>query len=51
VLAWVLSKSPTVIPIPSARRVEHALDSVSAADLQLSQDDLKAIDAADFSRA
>jgi aryl-alcohol dehydrogenase-like predicted oxidoreductase len=28
VLAWALSRSPTVIPIPSARRVEHALDSV-----------------------
>ena len=51
VLAWLLTKSPTVIPIPSARRVEHALDSVSAADLQLSEDDLRAIDAAEFSRA
>ena len=51
VLAWLLSKSPTVIPIPSARQVEHALDSVSAAELKLSQDDLKAIDAAEFSRA
>lgn len=50
VLAWVLSKSPTVIPIPSARRVEHALDSVSAAGLQLSAADLAAIDASEFSR-
>ncbi len=51
VLAWVLSRSPTVIPIPSARRVEHALDSVSAADVQLSAEDLATIDAAEFSRA
>jgi aryl-alcohol dehydrogenase-like predicted oxidoreductase len=51
VLAWALSKSPTVIPIPSARRVEHALDSVSAAELELAADDLAAIDAAEFSRA
>jgi aryl-alcohol dehydrogenase-like predicted oxidoreductase len=51
VLAWVLSRSPTVIAIPSARTTEHALDSVSAADLTLSPDDLSAIDAAEFSRA
>jgi len=51
VLAWVLAQSPTVIAIPSARTVEHALDSVRAADLTLSPDDLAAIDAAEFSRA
>lgn len=51
VLAWVMSKSPTVIPIPSARRVEHALDSVRAADVELSEEDVAAIDRAEFSRA
>jgi len=51
VLAWALSRSPAVIPIPSARRVEHALDSVSAAWLDLSPEDLAAIDRAEFSRA
>jgi aryl-alcohol dehydrogenase-like predicted oxidoreductase len=51
VLAWVLSRSPTVIAIPSARTAEHALDSVSAANLTLSPDDLSAIDTAQFSRA
>ena len=51
VLAWALSRSPTVIPIPSARRVDHALDSVSAAELALSAEDLAAIDEAEFSRA
>ncbi len=50
VLAWVMSKSPTVIPIPSARQVEHALDSVHAAELELSEEDLEAIDRAEFSR-
>lgn len=50
VLAWVLAQSPTVIVIPSARTVEHALDSVGAADLTLSPDDLAAIDAAEFPR-
>jgi aryl-alcohol dehydrogenase-like predicted oxidoreductase len=51
VLAWALAQSPTVIVIPSARTVEHALDSVGATDLVLGADDLAAIDAAEFSRA
>ncbi|MEP6687825.1 MAG: aldo/keto reductase [Gemmatimonadales bacterium] len=51
VLAWALAQSPTVIVIPSARTVDHALDSVGAADVVLGPDDLAAIDAAEFSRA
>lgn len=51
VLAWALSKSPAVVVIPSARRVEHALDSVRAGELELSLEDLRAIDRAEFSRA
>jgi aryl-alcohol dehydrogenase-like predicted oxidoreductase len=51
VLAWVLARSPAVIVIPSARTVEHALDSITAAELTLSETDLSAITAAEFSRA
>ena len=51
VLAWVLAQSPSVIVIPSARTLEHVLDSVSAAGLALSESDLSAINAAEFSRA
>jgi aryl-alcohol dehydrogenase-like predicted oxidoreductase len=51
VLAWVLARSSAVIVIPSARTVEHALDSISAANLRLSEADLSAITAAEFSRA
>ena len=51
VLAWALAQSPMVIVIPSARTAAHALDSVSAADLALSSEELAAIDAAEFSRA
>jgi aryl-alcohol dehydrogenase-like predicted oxidoreductase len=51
VLAWVLARSPAVIVIPSARTVEHAIDSASAAELTLSEADLAAITAAEFSRA
>jgi aryl-alcohol dehydrogenase-like predicted oxidoreductase len=51
VLAWVLAQSPSVIVIPSARTVEHALDSTAAGEVVLSQSDLSAISAAEFSRA
>jgi aryl-alcohol dehydrogenase-like predicted oxidoreductase len=50
-LAWVLAQSAAVLVIPSARRVEHALDSLRAADLVLAAADLAAIDRAEFSRA
>jgi len=50
VLAWVLAQSPAVLVIPSARRVEHALDSLTAGALTLSRHDLDAIDRAHFSR-
>jgi aryl-alcohol dehydrogenase-like predicted oxidoreductase len=51
VLAWVLAQSPVVIPIPSARTVDHALDSVSAVGIELDARDRAALDAAVFSRA
>ena len=51
VLAWVLARSPVVIIIPSARTVEHVLDSITAAELNLSDADLSAITAAQFSKA
>jgi aryl-alcohol dehydrogenase-like predicted oxidoreductase len=51
VLAWVLARSPAVIVIPSARTVEHAVDSTTAASLGLSEADLSAITTAEFSRA
>jgi aryl-alcohol dehydrogenase-like predicted oxidoreductase len=51
VLAWVLARSPAVIVIPSARVGVHALDSARAAELVLSESDLAAITAGEFSRA
>jgi aryl-alcohol dehydrogenase-like predicted oxidoreductase len=50
VLAWVLAQGPTVILIPGARTVEHALDSVRAASFVLTHDELATLDAAEFSR-
>jgi aryl-alcohol dehydrogenase-like predicted oxidoreductase len=44
-LAWLLSLSPTMIPIPGASRPETITDSLRAAELQLSADELQAISA------
>lgn len=46
VLAWMLARSPVVIPIPGSRRVETAVDSAAAADLQLGADDVAQIERA-----
>jgi aryl-alcohol dehydrogenase-like predicted oxidoreductase len=51
VLAWVRAQAKTVVPIPAARKVEHALDSASAAGLALSEHELRAIDESEFDRA
>jgi aryl-alcohol dehydrogenase-like predicted oxidoreductase len=45
VLAWMLAKSPMVIPIPGARRTESATDSAGASDVELTPADVKAIEA------
>jgi aryl-alcohol dehydrogenase-like predicted oxidoreductase len=39
-LAWMLAKSPHVIPIPGASRPESIRDSAQAADLTLTDDEL-----------
>src|SRR6266852_5964960 len=40
VLAWVRSKGETVVPIPGARSVEHAVDSAKAVDVTLTTDEI-----------
>lgn len=45
-LAWMLAKAPVVIPIPGASRPETILDSVKAADLDLSPEEIAKLDAA-----
>ncbi len=42
-LAWLLSLSDSVLPIPGARRPETILDSIAAAQIELSAEDLAAI--------
>jgi aryl-alcohol dehydrogenase-like predicted oxidoreductase len=46
VLAWMLAKSPIVIPIPGARRTESIEDSARASELELGPSDIQAIEAA-----
>ncbi|WP_062465745.1 aldo/keto reductase [Demequina maris] len=46
VLAWELALSPTVIPIPGASRPESITDSVRAAEVRLSEDEIAALSAA-----
>ncbi|MEV0301097.1 aldo/keto reductase [Streptomyces prasinus] len=45
-LAWMLAKSPVVVPIPGASRPESVRDSVRAADLELSAEEIAELDAA-----
>ncbi len=45
-LAWLLSLSPTMIPIPGSSRPETITDSLRAAELELSEAELQAISAA-----
>jgi aryl-alcohol dehydrogenase-like predicted oxidoreductase len=50
-IAWVLAQGRSVIAIPSARQVAHALDSASAGGLVLGEADLGAVTAAEFDRS
>ena len=45
-LAWMLAKSEYVIPIPGSSRPETIRDSYAATDLQLTSDQVAALDAA-----
>ncbi|MBS44851.1 MAG: aldo/keto reductase [Nocardioides sp.] len=45
-LAWVLAQGDDVAPIPGTKRVAYLEENVGAADVELSADDLAALDAA-----
>jgi len=52
-IAWQLAKSPCILPIPGGRRLEHLLDCLAAAELNLDSREvarLDAIPAADLPR-
>lgn len=47
VLAWLLARSPAVLPIPGTGSVEHLESNVAAADLELTPDEVASITALD----
>lgn len=42
-LAWLLAQSPTMIPIPGSTRVESVRSSAAAADVTLTEEELRAL--------
>ena len=45
-LAWLLQRSPVMLPIPGTGSVEHLEENVAAAALELSDDELEQLEAA-----
>jgi pyridoxine 4-dehydrogenase len=45
-LAWLLAKSPVMLPIPGTGSVSHLEENVAAAELELSDEELATLDAA-----
>ena len=43
-LAWLLQKSPVILPIPGTKSVEHLTENMGAAQLTLSADDMAKLD-------
>jgi aryl-alcohol dehydrogenase-like predicted oxidoreductase len=43
VLAWLLARSPQILPIPGTGSPEHAEDNIAAASIELSADEVTAI--------
>jgi aryl-alcohol dehydrogenase-like predicted oxidoreductase len=46
VLAWLLARSPVMLPIPGTGSARHLSDNVAAAAIQLSADEIAELDAA-----
>lgn len=45
-LAWILKRSPVMLPIPGTGKVKHLEENVAAASLTLSDEDFRALDEA-----
>jgi aryl-alcohol dehydrogenase-like predicted oxidoreductase len=44
-LAWLLAQQPWIAPIPGTRRLERLEENLAATEVELSDDDLREIDA------
>jgi aryl-alcohol dehydrogenase-like predicted oxidoreductase len=45
-LAWLLARKPWIVPIPGTRKLERLEENVGAADVELTAEDLRAIESA-----
>ena len=45
-LAWVLAQKPWIVPIPGTTKLARLEENLGAADVELTADDLREIDAA-----
>ncbi|MEY2492291.1 MAG: pyridoxine 4-dehydrogenase [Verrucomicrobiota bacterium] len=45
-LAWLLQKSPVMLPIPGTANISHLEENMAAAKIQLSPEEWKKIEAA-----
>jgi aryl-alcohol dehydrogenase-like predicted oxidoreductase len=42
-IAWLLARSPAMLPIPGTNSLEHLAENVAAAKLELSKEDFAAL--------
>jgi aryl-alcohol dehydrogenase-like predicted oxidoreductase len=49
-LAWLLTRSPQVLPIPGSGNPEHVEENVAAASIELTAEEIRAITLAALSR-
>jgi pyridoxine 4-dehydrogenase len=42
-LAWLLARSPVILPIPGTSKVPHVVENVAAATVGLTEDDINAV--------
>ncbi len=47
-LAWLLARSPVMLPIPGTSKVAHLEENVAASNIELSGEEFAALDAADY---
>jgi aryl-alcohol dehydrogenase-like predicted oxidoreductase len=45
-LAWLLARSPVMVPIPGTSKIDHLEENLAAVDIALTSDDLARLDAA-----
>jgi aryl-alcohol dehydrogenase-like predicted oxidoreductase len=43
-LAWLLKRSPVMLPIPGTGKVKHLEENVAAASIKLSDDEFRKLD-------